>query len=117
MVVSQIKPVDLENLQAKRRREGNADATIDQELSKVKVIINKAFDNDMISTDTLKSFRVVKPLLRKKNANARDRILTPREYQAFLRAPLLISKAFLQRVIMPGCARVRFWDPLGKSLT
>ena len=82
MIVSQIKPIDLENLQAKRRKESQADATIDQEISKVKVMINKAFDNDMISADTLKSFKVVKPLLRNKNANARDRILTPQEYEA-----------------------------------
>ena len=88
MIVSQIKPVDLENLQAKRRKEAQADATIDQEINKVKVMINKAFDNDMISADTLKSFRVVKALLRNKNANARDRILTPQEYEALFESAL-----------------------------
>ena len=32
MVVDQIKPADLENLQAKRKAEGMADATVDQEI-------------------------------------------------------------------------------------
>lgn len=79
-IISKVKSSDLENYQAKRRREGLADATIDHEIGKAKSMINKAFDNDMISADTLKSFKVVKKLL-KRNANARDRILTPQEYR------------------------------------
>jgi len=79
MIIRQIKPSDLENYQAKRKKEGLADATIDQEIGTAKTMIYKAFDNDIVSGDTLKSFRVVKKLL-KKNSNARDRILNPEEF-------------------------------------
>jgi len=83
MIVSQIKPADLENYQAKRKREGLADATIDQETGTAKTMIFKAFDNDMVSGDTLKSFKVVKKLL-KRNANARDKVLTQEQFQRLL---------------------------------
>lgn len=43
-------------------------------------MINKAFDNDLISGDTLKSFRRVKKLLRR-NANARDKVLTSDQFK------------------------------------
>ena len=47
MPVSQIKPMDLENYQAKRKAEGRADHTIDQQIGAAKATINKAFDNDI----------------------------------------------------------------------
>jgi len=79
-LVGQIMPVDLENLQIRRKKEkSNADATIDQELRQVRVMINKAFENDLVGGNTLKVFRRVKKLL-KKNANARKRVLTPAEF-------------------------------------
>ena len=83
MIVSQIKPSDLENYQAKRKKEGLADATIDQEIGTAKTMIFKAFDNDMVSGDTLKSFKIVKKLL-KKNSNARDKVLNPEEFNNLL---------------------------------
>ena len=83
-IISKVKSSDLENYQAKRKREGLADATIDHEIGKAKSMINKAFENDMISGATLKSFKVVKKLL-KRNANARDRILTAQEYEALFK--------------------------------
>jgi len=79
MIIGQIKPSDLENYQAKRKKKGLADATIDQEIGTAKTMIYKAFDDNIVSGDTLKSFRVVKKLL-KKNSNARDRILNPEEF-------------------------------------
>jgi len=83
-IISKVKSSDLENYQAKRRREGLADATIDHEIGKAKSMVNKAFENDMISGDTLKSFKVVKKLL-KRNANARDRVLTTGEYESLFK--------------------------------
>ncbi|MBC8462520.1 MAG: site-specific integrase [Deltaproteobacteria bacterium] len=74
-VVSSVKPAELENYQARRKAEGKADATIDQEIGSAKTMIYKAFDNDKVSGDTLKTFKVVKKLL-KANSNARDKILT-----------------------------------------
>jgi hypothetical protein len=75
MVVRQINPVDLENYQAKRKAEGKADATVDQEVGAAKSMIKKAFENDLVSGNTLKSFQRVKKLLMR-NANARDKVLT-----------------------------------------
>jgi integrase len=83
VIVSTMKPADLENYQARRRVEGKADATIDQEIGAAKTMVNKAFDNDLVSGQTLKAFKVVKKLL-KGNANARDRVITPAEFQSVL---------------------------------
>jgi integrase len=47
MIFGRIKPVDLENLQAKRKQQGYSDASVDQEISAAKTMINKAFDNDL----------------------------------------------------------------------
>ena len=81
MIVSQIKPVDLENYQARKKAKGKADATIDHEIGAAKTMIFKAFDNDMVSGDTLKTFKVVKKLL-KGSSNARDKVLSPGEYKS-----------------------------------
>lgn len=83
LIISQIKSVDLENLQIKRKKEGLADATIDQEIGKVKAMIFKAFDNDIISGDTLKTFKRVKKIL-KKNSDVRNRILSLNEFHLIL---------------------------------
>lgn len=79
MIVSQIKPVNLENYQAKLKNQGQADATVDNKIGAAKTMINKAFDNDLVGGDTLKNFKKVKDLL-KKGANERDRVLSPDEY-------------------------------------
>lgn len=79
-IVSSIKPADLENYQAKRKKEGYSDSYIDQEIGAAKTVINKAFDNGLVGGDTLKSFRRVKKLL-KKGSNARKRVLSCSEYQ------------------------------------
>jgi integrase len=83
IIVSQLKPIDLENYQAMRKGQGMADATVDQEISSAKTMIFKAFDNGLISGDTLKTFKVVKKLL-KSNANARDRVLSKAEFETLL---------------------------------
>lgn len=79
-IVSRIKPADLENYQARRKKEGYSDSYIDQEIGAAKTVINKAFDNDIVGGDTLKAFRRVKKLL-KKGSNARKRVLSYSEYQ------------------------------------
>lgn len=81
VIVSQIKPADLEDYQAKRKTEGKAHATIDQEVGSAKTMIFKAFDNNMVSGDTLKTFKVVNKLL-KAGANARDKVLSPGEFES-----------------------------------
>ena len=74
-----IKPVDLENYQAKRKKEGKAPGTIDHEIGKTKTMILKAFDNGMVSGETLRTFKKVKKTL-KKGSDVRDRILTRDEF-------------------------------------
>jgi integrase len=78
-IVSTIKLQDLVDYQEKREEEGRAAATIDMEISIVKTMVTKAFDNDLVDGRTLKAFRPVKRKLRR-GANARHRTLTVEEY-------------------------------------
>jgi integrase len=78
-IVSTIKLQDLEEYQEKREEEGRAPATVDMEISIVKTMIIKAFDNDLVDGRTVKAFRRVKRKLRR-GANARHRTLTIDEY-------------------------------------
>jgi integrase len=78
-----IKAADLENLQAKRKAERKADSTVDQEIGAAWTVINKAFDNNLVSRNTLKAFKKVRKLL-KRNANARNKIISPEQFQALL---------------------------------
>ena len=64
VVVSQIKPADLENYQAMRKREGRADNTIDSEVGAAKTMVLKAFDNDLVGGETLRTFKRVKKMLK-----------------------------------------------------
>ena len=77
--VNTIKLTDLEEYQTKREKDGLAPATIDMEISIVKTMITKAFDNDMVDGRTVKAFRRVKRKL-KKAANARKRTVSVGEY-------------------------------------
>lgn len=84
MIVGNIKPIDIENYQVKRKKDGGVvKSTIDKELTAVRTMINKAFDNDVVGSDTLKAFKRVKNLL-KKNANARDKILTMEQFNSLM---------------------------------
>jgi len=82
-VVADIKPADLENLQAKRLREGLKEKTIDNEFHYVKTMVAKAWDNGKLSGDSLRAFRRVKKLL-KGHANTRDRIMDIMEFNRLL---------------------------------
>jgi integrase len=82
-IVSTIKPSELENLQVKRQKEGLASATIDHEIQVTKIMINKAFNDEIVGADTLRAFKRIKPLLTK-DANARNRVLTPEEFERIL---------------------------------
>jgi integrase len=94
-VVSKIKASDFEDYQAKRKADGKADHTIDHEIGAVKGMINKAFDNGMVSMESLSTFKKPKKLL-KRNSNVRDRILTHEEYEALCSAaPLHLRNAII----------------------
>ncbi|MBW1954627.1 MAG: site-specific integrase [Deltaproteobacteria bacterium] len=82
-MVSDVKPADLENYQAKRLKEGIAPATVDHEIGKTKTMIIKAFDNDMVSGNVLKTFKRVKKTL-KPGSDVRDRVLSHEEFERLL---------------------------------
>jgi len=85
MIVSKLKPVDLENYQAKRKAQGQADSYVDQQIAMARAMVNKAFDNDLVGGDTVKVFKRVKKLL-KGDANARDRVLSTDEFDRLMNA-------------------------------
>ncbi len=96
-IIAEIRPADLENYQAKRKTQGKADGTVDHEIGKAKTMINKAFDNDIVSGDTLKAFKRVKKML-KPGTDVRDRILTPDEFKSLLKH----SKSHIKPIIITG---------------
>jgi len=103
-IVGQIKSVDLENYQAKRKVEGYSDAYIDRQIEAARAMINKAFDNDMVTGETVKVFRRVKKML-KRNSNARDRILSPNELKTLMDNLPRHTKAILATGFYTGMRR------------
>ncbi len=83
MVICKIKPADLENYQASRKKQGKAPATIDHEIGKAKTMSYKAFDNDLVGADTLKAFKKMKKTL-KPGSDVRDRILSQDEFNTLI---------------------------------
>ena len=103
-IVGQIKSGVLENYQAKRKREGYSDAYVDRQIEAARAMINKAFDNDMVTGETVKVFRRVKKML-KRNSNARDRILTPEEFKGLMEKLPRHTKAILATGFYTGMRR------------
>ena len=82
-MINTIKAVDLENYQEMRKKENLSDSYIDQQIGAARTMINKAFENDIINGEALRTFKKIKKLL-KKNSNARDRIITLDEFESLL---------------------------------
>ena len=101
IIVNQIKPVDLEEYQTKRKKAGYADSYVDQEIGAARTVINKAFDNDMVGGDIMKTFKKVKKLL-KRNANARDKVLTPDQFKNLMTALPFHAKAIVATAYYTG---------------
>jgi hypothetical protein len=57
-------------------------------------MINKAFDNDLVSGDTLRTYKKVKKVL-KRNSNKRDKILSLDQFNALIRHLPSHTKAIL----------------------
>jgi integrase len=94
IIVRDIKTSDLENYQTKRKVGGYSDSYIDQEIGAARGVIYKAFDDDLVSADTVKVFKKVKKLL-KKGANARDRVLSSEEFNKLMDALPSHTKAIM----------------------
>ena len=84
MIVSKITTSDLENYQTKRLKAGKAPATVDHEIGKTRTMIMKAFDNDLVGGNTLRTFKKAKNTL-KRGSDVRDRILTQDEFDRLCR--------------------------------
>ncbi len=82
--IKTLKPVDLENFQIEKKDEGLSDSYIDAIVTTAMRMVKKAADNDLLSDNNLKPFRRIKKLL-KKNANARDRIISPEEFYSLIK--------------------------------
>ena len=76
---STILPLDLENYQATRSKLNISYVTIDLEISTVKTMVNKAFDNDIVDGRALRAFRKTKKVS-KMSERVRDRIISINEY-------------------------------------
>ena len=81
----------MENCQQNSLKKGMATATIDHEIEKPRTMINKAYANDMISDETVKTFKKVKKLT-KKGSDIRDRILSNELYKILRALPSCIQK-------------------------
>jgi len=114
-IVGNIKPADLENYQAKRKLQGIADGTIDHEIGKAKTMVFKAFDNNMVSGDTLRAFKKIKKLV-KRNADARTRVLSSEEFERLLQYSPPHLKAILSTAYYTGMRRGEIlgltWDKI-----
>jgi integrase len=85
----------LEDYQSRRADQGKSAATIDMEVSIVKTMVTKAFDNDMVGGRAVKTFRQIKRKLRP-GSNARDRVLTFQEYTRLI----IAAKPHLKPVLI-----------------
>ncbi len=84
IIVGNLKPIDLENYQVKRKALGLSDSYIDQEVGAARTMINKAFDNNLVSGDVVGVFKRVERLLKKKNSNARNKVITLEQFKAIM---------------------------------
>jgi integrase len=78
-IAGTIKPTEIEDYQEDSLESRLSANTLDVELTIVKGMINKAFDNDMIGANVLRAFRKIKKRS-KKGDNARRRTITIQEY-------------------------------------
>lgn len=128
-IVGTIKPVELEDYQDAREGQGTAPATIDMEISIVKTMVTKAFDNDMVGGNTVKAFRKVKRKL-KKGSNARKTLISPETYlklvekaPSHLRAIIIVDyntgmrKGEIRKLRWPYIDRENMFIRLPKEVT
>ncbi len=105
IIVSRIKPQDLENYQAKQKAAGYSDSYVDQQIGAARTMIYKAFDNDLVGGDLLKVFRKTKKLL-KRDANRRDRVLSyPDEYERLIAALPHHTRPIVETAFWTGMRR------------
>lgn len=118
-IVSKIRPIDIENYQMDRIDQGIAHVTIDLELTILKAMISKAFDNDIVGGRVLKAFRIIKKLS-SMSERARQRTITVDEYQRLLVGAALphvrqIMIVLFNTGMRPGEVRGLRWPYIDKK--
>jgi len=93
-IVNTITLADLDNYREERLDGGLAPGTIDVEMSIIKGMVSRAFDNDKIDGRVMKAFRKLKNKI-KRGGNARKRTISVEEYIKLLSAAPEYIKNFL----------------------
>ena len=111
-IVADIKTGDLEDYQAKRKGQGKAASTIDQEIAAAKAVVNQAFKDDKVGGNILKTFQNVKKFLtgKKLNSNARKRTLSPDEFQTLVESASGYYKPILWMGYDTGMREAEIYD-------
>jgi integrase len=99
LFIDQIQPVDLKNYQHRLIRAGYQKSYVDQHIGAVKYMINNAFENGMVSGETVRKFKKVKKTL-KRNANARDRVISRSEFDALMVSLSKLPKSDYLRAVV-----------------
>jgi integrase len=117
-IVNTILPFDLEDYQEKRIDDGLVFSTLDVEMAIIKIMINKAFDNDKVDGRVLKTFRKIKNKL-KRGENARRRTVSIDEYlkllgkaASHLRPMLIVA---MNTGMRPGEVKALKWEYIDRK--
>ena len=117
-VAGTILPIELEEYQAKRIKDGIIASTLDVELNIVRGMVSKAFDNDKMDGRTIKAFRRVKSLTRRGD-NARKRTIGIEEYKKLVAAALKHFRGMLiiamNTGMRPGELRQLRWEYIDRK--
>ena len=82
--VNTITAADLKNYRTELQNQGLKPGTVDQDLGKVKTMVNAAFINGKIGADACRAFKAIKKTL-VKGSDVRDRVLTAEEFARLLK--------------------------------
>jgi integrase len=102
--VNTISASDLKNFQTKLQGQGLKPGTVDQDLGKVKAMINAAFLNGKIGADAYRAFKAIKKTL-VKGSDVRDRVLTAEEFSRLLTHAEGHTKGILMMAYHTGMRR------------
>ena len=102
--VNKITAADLKNFQAKLQNQGLKPGTVDQDLGKVKAMVNTAFINGKVGADCFRAFKAIKKTL-VKGSDVRDRVLTAEEFARLLKHAEGHTKGILAMAYFTGMRR------------
>ena len=104
MIVQDITPAELKNFQVYRQKKGLAPGTVDQDIGKIKTMINVAFFNNKVGGRTLKTFKCIKKTL-KKGSDYRTRVLSVQEFEKLMNNSDGHTRAIIATAYFTGMRR------------